>query len=714
MAIWLMACSAIAFSQTQSTHINGTVYDEQGEPISYVNVYIEGTIEGVSSGEDGAFSFTTEAQGTVTLKASFIGYQTFSVKDEVKNLHNLKIILKSEAKNLNEVVVYAGNYQLKSASTMNKSNAVDLVSTAGSEGDLYKSVSMLPGTQVADRDGRLIVRGGSSRETQTYIDDMHVLSPYTPAFGDVGSRGRYSPFLFEGINFSMGGYVPEYSQGLSAILPLYTRDEAKTTKLGIDLMNVSVGGGGTIVWKKASTSFNINYSDMSFYNAVFAPSIKHLWKKPYRQLSGQNQFRFTLGKNYYLKTYFGYDHTHFTLVQKAPFGGQARDVNFGENNLYFNSTLRKKFDNGLSLFTGVAYSLNRQKIDNGRAINDALRANEQEIHLKTKAEKRFADFYKLTAGAESFIKRYDFTYNHTEPFSAKLNHTISGAFVSNDFNLTDNLFLNLSSRIEHTSLSQHWQLLPRAALGFKWGDVTLSGVIGKYQQNADNEALLYNRVLLPEQSTQALIGCYYQNENKIFRAELYHKKYNYLPLKSDDISFYASNGYGYAKGIDLFFNDTKFLKHWQYTLAYSYTDAKRKFMDYPESVRPPFAMRHNASIALRYTNWSIRSIIGISNRFASGRPYHNPNQSGFMNAETPTYNSLDASWIILPSKRVIVYIGFANILNRTNVYGYVFNNTQSSNGLYEGSPLTQQTNQGLYIGCFISLGKNAAYNTSNF
>lgn len=98
--IWLMPCSAIAFSQTQSTQINGTVYDEQGQPISYVNVYIEGSIDGASSGEDGTFSFTTEAQGTVTLKASFIGYQIFSVKDDVKSLHNLKIVLKSDAKNL--------------------------------------------------------------------------------------------------------------------------------------------------------------------------------------------------------------------------------------------------------------------------------------------------------------------------------------------------------------------------------------------------------------------------------------------------------------------------------------------------------------------------------------------------------------------------------------------------------------------------------------
>lgn len=128
---------------------------------------------------------------------------------------------------------------------------MDLVTTAGSEGDLYKSISLLPGTQVAGADGRLLVRGGSSRESQTYIDDMYVLSPYTATSDNVPSRGRYSPFHFDGISFSMGGYSPEYSQSLSSVLPLYTKDENPVSKIGASIMNVGPGGGGTKHGKKA-------------------------------------------------------------------------------------------------------------------------------------------------------------------------------------------------------------------------------------------------------------------------------------------------------------------------------------------------------------------------------------------------------------------------------------------------------------------------------
>lgn len=709
--IGLSVCCRIVFSQA-ITCIKGSVRDESGQPLPSVNVYIKGSLDGASTDDEGMFSLTTDARGAVTLIASFIGYLPFSVTGNVEDLGPVDIILEPEVQNLNEVVVYAGNYQLKSSSTINRTNAVDLVSVAGSEGDLFKAISMLPGTQASGRDGRLLVRGGTSRESQTYIDDMHVLSPYTPAQGDVGSRSRYSPFLFEGLNFSMGGYVPEYSQSLSAVLPLYTRDETKTSKLGVDMMNVSVGGGGTQSWRNGSASFNVNYTDLGFYNTVFFPSLKPRWKEPYRQISGQNQFRFTLGKETYLKTYLGYDRTRFVLIETAPFTAQLREMDFGEDNVYINTTFRKKFDSRLTFFSGAAFSFNQQKIDNARTLHDAYAAKEHEIHLKTKAEKRLSDLYKITVGAEAFFKEYGLTYTDTTTFDTGFKQTIAGLFVSNDFNLTADLFLNLSSRIEYTSLSGEWGFLPRVAFGYKWRDLTISGILGRYQQNAANDVLIYNRFLLPEKNTQALIGIYYQKENKILRVEAYHKKYDHLPLNPEGNVYYSSDGYGYSKGIDFFFNDTHLFKHWEYMLAYSYNDSRRKYLDFPEAARPSYAMRHNASMTVKYTNFSIRSIISISNRFASGRPYHDPNLEGFVNASTPVYNSLDASWIFLAHKRLIVYTGFSNILNRKNVYGYVFDSGQ--NGPHERMPLTQQINQGFYIGCFISLGKNAAYNTSNF
>ena len=79
-------------------------------------------------------------------------------------------------------------------------NPVELVTVAGANGDFYKALQTLPGTQLQGETGRLLVRGGSSEETQTYIDGLHVLVPYTSSGINSPARTRYSTFMFNGIN----------------------------------------------------------------------------------------------------------------------------------------------------------------------------------------------------------------------------------------------------------------------------------------------------------------------------------------------------------------------------------------------------------------------------------------------------------------------------------------------------------------------------------
>lgn len=446
-AIWLLACFAIAFSQT-NVNVSGIVKDETGQPVPYANVYVKGTMDGTSTMADGTFTLITIENSLVTLEVSFVGYETYSMTREAANMNHLEISLKPQISDLNEVVIYAGNYLLKNSSTINRSKAVDMLSTAGSSGDMIKAISMLPGTQAPDRDGRLLVRGGSSRESQTYIDDMHVLSPYSASFGEVGSGSRYSPLLFEGINFSLGGYIPEYSQGLSAVLPLYTRDESNEPKMGVDIMNVSLGSSGAIPWHNGSTSYNMVYADLSLYNQFFFPSVKSKWERPYRQVSLQNQLRFTLDKNTYLKSFLGYSRSGFVLLSADLFSGMSRNLALSDKNLYQNTTFRKRSDHGASYFLGAAYSSNYQQIDNARMIGDTYLTKEREGHLKAKAEKRFNDFYKVAVGVEMFLKEYQFHYADTATFDTRFDHTISGAFVSNDLSLYREITFHIIAQME--------------------------------------------------------------------------------------------------------------------------------------------------------------------------------------------------------------------------------------------------------------------------
>ncbi|GBU08750.1 membrane protein [Bacteroidales bacterium] len=694
---------------SQIKHIFGKVLDEKNNPIEFVNIYIKGSIDGTISNFDGTFDLATSSTDTVIIVASLSGYEQYSITSAVNKLDNITIILKYQLTYLDEVTVYAGNYQLKTASTMEQKNAVDLVTTAGSEGDLYKSISLLPGTQASGTDGRLLVRGGASRETQTYIDGMHVLSPYTASTSNFSSRGRYSPFLFEGINFSMGGYSSEYSQSLSAILPLETKNESKITKLGLDIMNVSIGGGGTKSWNKGSSSLNLNLTDLTLYNNIFSPSIKKYWNKPYQQLSAQHQFRFNLGENTYLKTYFAYDKTTFDITETKPFSNTQRDLNYDEDNLYINTTFRKKYKSGLNFFSGIAYSSNNKKINNALILNDIYSNKEKETHIKLKAEKRISNLYKLELGTETMIRRFNLHYTDTTNNIAQFNNSITGFYMSNNFNITHDLFLNLSSRLEYSHLNESYAILPRIALNYKLNDLSISGVLGMYQQSAENENLMYNQKLSSERNTQSLIGFYYNKSNKIYRMELYNKAYN--DLTTNNIT---SQGSGHSRGIDLLFSDTKFLNNWEYMLAYAFNDTKKMYLNFDQKVIPPYVTKHNASFTLKYTNYRIKSIIGITDRFASGRSYDNPNLPGNMNATTPYYNSIDISYTFLANKKIIIYTSFSNLLNRDNIFGYNYNSEINQQGVFEAYPVKLQQNQSFYIGFFITLGKNVAYDVSNF
>ena len=78
--------------------------------------------------------------------------------------------------------------------------------------------------------GDYFVRGGDAGETQIFIDGIRVFTPYSPTTNNSPTRGRYSPFLFDGITFSTGGYSAEYGQALSSVLLLSTIDEPDQEK----------------------------------------------------------------------------------------------------------------------------------------------------------------------------------------------------------------------------------------------------------------------------------------------------------------------------------------------------------------------------------------------------------------------------------------------------------------------------------------------------
>lgn len=160
--------------QHQSQTISGTVTDANGEPVIGASVIEKGTTNGIITDLDGKFKLTAK-QGA-TLVISFVGYQT----QEIKATKAMRIVLKEDAKVLDEVVVVGYG-------TQKKANLTGAVSTV----DVGKTLDSRP---IAD-----VGRGlqGSTPGLSIRIPDAEVGSdPKIKIRGQFGSiKGQTDPLI---------------------------------------------------------------------------------------------------------------------------------------------------------------------------------------------------------------------------------------------------------------------------------------------------------------------------------------------------------------------------------------------------------------------------------------------------------------------------------------------------------------------------------------
>src|SRR5690606_23454916 len=151
-------------------------------------------------------------------------------KITVENYTSQNFKMRESVNTLDAVVISAGTFSAGDNSKITALKPLDIVTTAGSAGNIIAALQTLPGTQTVGEDGRLFVRGGEADETQTFVDGIRVAQPYGASTNELPTRGRFSPFLFSGISFSTGGYSAEYGEALSSVLLLNTQDEETQNK----------------------------------------------------------------------------------------------------------------------------------------------------------------------------------------------------------------------------------------------------------------------------------------------------------------------------------------------------------------------------------------------------------------------------------------------------------------------------------------------------
>jgi len=177
MLSFLFTFSAFSYANAQVKLVTGTVKDEKGETIIGASILVKGTTVGSITGVNGDFKLNVPASGK-SIVVTYIGM----VKQELPITGNvINVVLKSDAKDLDELVVVGYGTQKKkdltgSVSSVGEKSLRDIPVSTAAEALTGK----LAGVQVTttegspDADIKIRVRGGGSitqSNTPLYIVD---------------------------------------------------------------------------------------------------------------------------------------------------------------------------------------------------------------------------------------------------------------------------------------------------------------------------------------------------------------------------------------------------------------------------------------------------------------------------------------------------------------------------------------------------------------
>lgn len=687
------------------TVISGKISSE-GKPISGANISIVDSYDGATSNKEGEFSFETYEEGEKTILVESSDYDFY---EENIVLDGTKIHLTIELNTiiqLDAIVFTAGQMSAKSETNKAILKPLDVVTTAGAMGDNIGALQMLPGTQNNAEDGRLFVRGGDPDETMTYVDGMRVQQAYTATSPQTPVRGRFSPFLFKGINFSTGGYGAKFGNAMSGALEMNTINFPKENSVDISLMTVGGGAAVNKVWDKSALSFNAQYFNLGLYNAIFKS--RDEWLKSPQGAAGEAVFRQKIGKSLW-KTYAAYDFTKLKLKQYHINAPQGETFGLKNNNLYVNSTVSIPLANKTDLLIGGSFSDAKNEFNfNDYILNSKSNGVFGRAEIKAKLNPRF----RLTTGTSLDYEKIN---ENSIYFDFTRDNTLWNTYAEGEWSATRNFGIKAGVRNTYSSALDKWSLQPRLSLAYQLSSKqNFSFAYGEYTQMPNN-SFWKDSNLNYQSARQFLFNYFYQGKKNTLRAEVYHKKYTdlvtYVQTNTGSYENVDNNGFGEASGLDLFWrNDNDLIKNTDFWISYSYINSERLYQYFPKEAQPSFVPNHTASWVGKYWINSMRSQIGLTYKFSSGRPYTNKNTNDFLAEKTKSYHSVDLGWAYLMSPQKILYFGINNVFNIKNEFGYRYAENRNQYGMFGREPILAQNNQFFFVGFFWTISTNKSKN----
>jgi TonB-dependent Receptor Plug Domain len=205
-----------SFSYGQSIELTGRCTDKKGEPLFLVSVVSPDAIgRGVITDTNGVYHLYFKNAGSVVVTyntSEFTQIRTYNLTKEITKVPDIKFPFQQE-KGVNVEVEKIPHH---------KPDALELNDLQNFPRGSLEQFLVL--TTVASSNNELTsnynVRGGSYDENLVYVNGFNVYRPFLTRSGQQEGMSFINSALVKSVNFSGGGFAPEYGDKLSSVLDI--------------------------------------------------------------------------------------------------------------------------------------------------------------------------------------------------------------------------------------------------------------------------------------------------------------------------------------------------------------------------------------------------------------------------------------------------------------------------------------------------------------
>lgn len=249
LLIWFLSISLFFVNKTlaQNTLIKGEVLNDSGNPIPYVNIYLQNQTS-TQTNEKGAFLLNLPINKTFTLRLTCVGYKEMLYDITTKNEANTRITIQLVKQIIDigiPVVIRTKTHRNEVSMQRLDIKNIDNIATAGD--GVSSMIKTLPGV-VSNNEltSQYAVRGGNYDENLIFINDFEIYKPQLVSASQQEGLSVYNPNLIKSLVFSSGGFQPRYGDKMSSVLNInYKRPYEPKGTLIAGLLNQSFHIEGT-------------------------------------------------------------------------------------------------------------------------------------------------------------------------------------------------------------------------------------------------------------------------------------------------------------------------------------------------------------------------------------------------------------------------------------------------------------------------------------